>query len=96
MELFSNIVYKLFKLGILWIILLCFKFSKQNYDNEAILQPMNPQQRSMADDTITKNYFPNNSDTNGHFSSTEFIDLLRTNAMTKDGLIAVATVFDGA
>jgi hypothetical protein len=54
---------------------------------------MNPQQRSMADDTITKNYFPSNSDTNRHFSSTEFIDLLRTNAMTKDGLIAVAKYY---
>jgi hypothetical protein len=58
-----------------------------------MLQPMNPQQRSMADDTITKNYFPSNSDTNGHFSSTEFIDSLRTNAMTKDGLIAVAKYY---
>jgi hypothetical protein len=75
------------------IILLCFKFGKQNYYNEAILQPMNPQQRSMANDTKTKNYFPSNSDTNGHFSSTEFIDLLRTNAMTKDGLIAVAKYY---
>jgi hypothetical protein len=55
---------------------------------------MNPQQRSMANDTITKNYFPSNSDNNGHFSSTEFIDLLRTNAMTMDGLIAVAKYYD--
>jgi hypothetical protein len=54
---------------------------------------MNPQQRSMADDTITKNSFPSNSDTNGHFSSTEFIDLLKTNAMTKHGLIAVAKYY---
>jgi hypothetical protein len=54
---------------------------------------MNPQQRSMADDTITKNYFPSNSDTKKHFSSTEFIDLLRTNAMTKDGLIAAAKYY---
>jgi hypothetical protein len=53
---------------------------------------MNPQQRLMADDTITKNYFPSNSDTNGLFSSTEFMDLL-TNAMTKDGLIAVAKYY---
>ena len=73
--------------------MLCFIFGKQNYYNEVILQPMNPQQRSMADDTITKNYFPSNSDTNGHFSSTEFIDLLRTNTMTKHGLIAVAKYY---
>ncbi len=70
-----------------------FIFGKQNYYNEAILQPMNPQQRSMADDTINKNYIPSNSDTNGHLSSTEFIDLLITNAMTKDGLIAVAKYY---
>jgi hypothetical protein len=54
---------------------------------------MNPQQGSMADDSITNNYFPSNSDTNRHFSSTEFRDLLRTNAMTKDGLIAVAKYY---
>ncbi len=73
--------------------MLCLIFVGQNYYNEAILQPMNPQQRPMADDTITKNYFPSNSDTKGLFSSTEFIDLLRTNAMTKDGLIAVAKYY---
>jgi hypothetical protein len=72
---------------------LCFIFGKQNYYNEAILQQMNPQQRSMVDDTITKNNFPSHSDTNGHFLSTEFIDLLRTNAMAKDGLIAVAKYY---
>jgi hypothetical protein len=54
---------------------------------------MNPQQRSMVNDTITNNYFPSNSDTKGHFFSTELIDLLRTNAMTKDGLIAVPIYF---
>jgi hypothetical protein len=54
---------------------------------------MNPQQRSIADDTITKNYIPSNSDTNGHFYSTEFIDLLRTNAMTKHHLITVAKYY---
>jgi hypothetical protein len=27
-------------------------------DNAAILLPMNPQQRAMTEDTITKNYFP--------------------------------------
>jgi hypothetical protein len=73
--------------------LLYLIFNKQNHYNEAILQPMNPQQRSMADDKITKNYFPSNSDTNRYFSSTEFIDLLRTNAMTKDGLTAVAKYY---
>ncbi len=42
---------------------MCFIFGKQNYYNEEILQPMNPQQRSIANDTITMNYFPSNSDT---------------------------------
>jgi hypothetical protein len=54
---------------------------------------MNPQQRLISDDTITKNYFSSNSDANGPLSSTEFMNLLRTNAMTKDGLIAVAKYY---
>ncbi len=41
----------------------------QGKENEVILQPMNPQQRSMTDDTITKNYFPSNSETNKIYSS---------------------------
>jgi hypothetical protein len=55
---------------------------------------MNPQQRSMTDDTITKNYFPSNSMTNEICSSMAFMDILKTNAMTKNGLIALATYFD--
>jgi hypothetical protein len=43
-------------------ILLCFVLDEQVTENEIILQPMNPQQRSMTDGTITKNYFPSNSD----------------------------------
>ena len=31
---------------------------KRSDDNTAILLPMNPQQRAITEDTITKNYFP--------------------------------------
>jgi hypothetical protein len=68
--------------------------NKQGKDSEVILQPMNPQQRSMTDDTITKNYFPSNSMTNEICSSMAFTEILKTNAMTKDGLIGIATYFD--
>jgi hypothetical protein len=75
-------------------ILLCFVLDKQVTENEIILQPMNPQQRSMTDDTITKNYFPSNSDKNKIYSSTKFKEFLTTNAMTEDGLIEIATFYD--
>jgi hypothetical protein len=68
--------------------------NKQSKDNEVILQPMNPQQRSMSDDTITKNYFPSDRVNNEIYSSGVFVDILKTNAMTQDGLIAIATYFD--
>ena len=68
--------------------------NKQSKDNEVILQPMNPQQRSMSDDTITKNYFPSDRVNNEIYSSGAFVDILKTNAMTQDGLIAIATYFD--
>jgi hypothetical protein len=55
---------------------------------------MNPQQRSMPDDTITKNYFPSNSEINKIYSSKEFTEFLTTNAMTKDSLMAIATYFN--
>ncbi len=55
---------------------------------------MNPQQRSMTDDTITKNYFPSNSDKNKIYSSTKFKEFLTTNAMTEDGLMEIATFYD--
>ena len=55
---------------------------------------MNPQQRSMSDDTITKNYFPSDRVNNEIYSSGAFVDILKTNAMTQDGLIAIATYFD--
>ena len=59
-----------------------------------VLQPMNPQQRSMSDDTITKNYFPRDQENNDFYSSGAFVEILKTNAMTKDGLVAIATYFD--
>jgi hypothetical protein len=55
---------------------------------------MNPQQQSMTDDTITKNYFPSNSDTNKIYSSKAFMEFLTTNATTKDGLMVIATYFN--
>jgi hypothetical protein len=75
-------------------ILLCFVLDKQVTENELILQPMNPQQRSMTDDTITKNYFPSNSDKNKIYSSTKFKEFLTTNALTEDGLMEIATFYD--
>jgi hypothetical protein len=48
----------------------------------------------MTDDTITKKYFPGNSETNKIYSSKEFTEFLTTNAMTKDGLMAIATYFN--
>ncbi len=55
---------------------------------------MNPQQQSMSDDTITKNYFPRDQENNDFYSSGAFAKILKTNAMTKDGLVAIATYFD--
>ncbi len=37
---------------------------KKSNDNAAILLPMNPQQRAMTDDKITKNHFSTNNETN--------------------------------
>ena len=59
-----------------------------------VLQPMNPQQRSMSEITITKNYFPKNKDNYDFYSSGEFVEILKTNAMTKDGLDVIAKYFD--
>ncbi len=59
-----------------------------------VLQPMNLQQQSMSDDTITKNYFPRDQENNDFHSSGAFVEILKTNAMTKDGLVAIATYFD--
>jgi hypothetical protein len=55
-------------------------------DNVAILLPMNPQQRAMTEDTITKNYFPSKRVSNKINSSDTFMEFLKTNAMTKEGL----------
>ncbi len=68
--------------------------NKQNKDNEVILQPMNPQQRSMSEDTVTKNYFPRDGVSHDFYSTGVFVDILKTNAMPQDGLIAIATYFD--
>ncbi len=51
--------------------LLCFVLDEQVTENEIILQPMNPQLRSMTDDTITKNYYQINNDKNEIYSSTK-------------------------
>jgi hypothetical protein len=48
----------------------------------------------MSEITITKNYFPKNKDNYDFYSSGEFVEILKTNAMTKDGLDAIATYFD--
>ena len=55
-------------------------------DNVEILLPMNPQQRAMTEDTITKNYFPSKRESNKIYSSDTFTEFLKTNAMTKEGL----------
>ena len=52
--------------------------NKQNKDNEVILQPMNPQQRSMSEDTITKNYFPRDGVSHDFYSTGVFVDILKT------------------
>jgi hypothetical protein len=75
-------------------VLLCFVLEEQVTENEIVLQPMNPQQRSMTDDTITKNYIPINSDKNEIYSSTKFKEFLTTNAMTEDGLMEIARFYD--
>ncbi len=60
-----------------------FYLDKKSDDNAAILLPMNPQQRAMTEDTITKNYFPSKSESNKIYSSDTFTEFLKTNAMTK-------------
>jgi len=55
---------------------------------------MNPQQRSMSDITITKNYFPKNQANYEFFSSQDFVGILKINAMTRAGLDAIAKYFD--
>ncbi len=73
---------------------LCFVLDEQVTENEIVLQPMNPQQRSMTDDTITNKYFPSKSDKNKIYSSTKFKEFLTTNAMTENGLMEIATFYD--
>ena len=63
-------------------------------DNTAILLPMNPQQRAMTEDTITKNYFPSKSESNKIYSSDTFTEFLKTNAMTKEGLQQIASFYE--
>jgi hypothetical protein len=63
-------------------------------DNVAILLPMNPQQRAMTEDTITKNYFPSKREPNEIYSSDTFTEFLKTNAMTKEGLQQIASFYE--
>jgi hypothetical protein len=63
-------------------------------NNAAILLPMNPQQRAMIEDTITKNYFPSKRESNKIYSSDTFTEFLKTNAMTKEGLQQIASFYE--
>jgi hypothetical protein len=67
---------------------------KKSDDDAAILLPMNPQQRAMTEDTITKNYFPSKSESNKIYSSDTFTEFLKTNAMTKEGLQQIALFYE--
>jgi hypothetical protein len=67
---------------------------KKSDDNAAILLPMNPQQRAMTEDTITKNYFPSKSESNKIYSSDTFTKFLKTYAMTKEGLQQIASFYE--
>ncbi len=63
-------------------------------DNMAILLPMNPQQRTIAEDTITKNYFSSKRESNKIYSLDRFMEFLKTNAMTKEGLQQIASFYE--
>jgi hypothetical protein len=63
-------------------------------DNAAILLHMNPQQRAVTEDTITKNYFPSKRESNKVYSSDTFTEFLKTNAMTKEGLQQIASFYE--
>jgi hypothetical protein len=67
---------------------------KKSDDNVAIQLPMNPQQRAMTEETITKNYFPSKSESNKFYSSDTFMEFLKTNAMTKEGLQQIASFYE--
>jgi hypothetical protein len=67
---------------------------KKRDDNAAILLPMNPQQRAMTEDTITKNYFLSKRESNKIHSSDMFTEFLKTNAMTKEGLQQIASFYE--
>jgi hypothetical protein len=67
---------------------------KKSDDNVAILLPMNPQQRAMTEDTITKNYFLSKSESNKIYSSDTFTEFLKTNAMTKEGLQQIGSFYE--
>jgi hypothetical protein len=67
---------------------------KKSDDNAAIVLPMNPQQRAMTKDTITKNYLPSKSESNEIYSSDMFTEFLKTNAMTKEGLQEIASFYE--
>jgi hypothetical protein len=63
-------------------------------DYVEILLPMNPQQRAMTEDTITKNYFPSKRESNKFYSSDTFAEFLKTNTMTKEGLQQLASFYE--
>ncbi len=63
-------------------------------DNVAILLPMNPQQRAMTENTITKNYFLSKRESNKIYSLDIFTEFLNTNAMTKEGLQQIASFYE--
>jgi hypothetical protein len=63
-------------------------------DNAAILLPMNPQQRAMTEDTITKNYFISKRESNKIYSSDTFTEFLKTNAMKIEGLQQIASFYE--
>jgi hypothetical protein len=63
-------------------------------DKAEILLPMNPHQRAMIEDTITKNYFLSKIESNKIYSSDTFTEFLKTNAMTKEGLQQIASFYE--
>jgi hypothetical protein len=55
---------------------------------------MNPQQRAMTEDTITMNYFLSKRKSNKIYSSDLFMEFLKTNTMTKEGLQQIASFYE--
>jgi hypothetical protein len=55
---------------------------------------MNPQQRAMTEDTITKNFFLSKRESNKIYSSDTFTEFLKTNATTKEGLQQITSSYE--